>query len=287
VHLGVQTPLLSSSHGRELLIAVAEQAEANELESLWVGEHVVRPRTSTARYPYTAGGAQQAAIRAVGLAEPFTALAFLCACTSRLRLGTGVIVLPQRNPVYVAKEAAAIDVLSGGRLELGIGVGWDRDEFAAVGASWERRGERADEYLAVVRALWAQDAAEYRGRHVELPLCTLEPRPLQAPPPVLVGGNSPQALRRAARTGDGWLAFDLTPDAFASRREALDVELGRAGRGRIAISVISGSVALDPPTIAAYAGAGADRLIVSVKTAEPDEAVARIGAARAAYDAAT
>jgi probable F420-dependent oxidoreductase len=289
VRLGAQAPLLTTEGGREFLLALGETAESGPYESLWVGEHVVSFVESRSRYPYKAvSAAEQPKIRQVGLGEPMTALAFLAASTTTVGLGAGVVLLPQRNPVYVAKEAASVDVLSGGRLVIAFGIGWDREEMEALGASWEGRGARTDEYIEVVRRLWAGKEERFDGEHYRLPACSMEPKPVQSPMPVLIGGNSDPALRRVARIGDGWLAYDLVAEEFAERLALLRDETERVGRDpeTLSLTLITGSAPVDQDAMQAFAAAGVQRLVVSVKVPDTEGAVAAMQEAAASYTAA-
>ena len=175
---------------------------------MWVAEHVVLFDDYRSAYPYAANGRIPAPPES-GMLEPFTALAFLAAVTKTLRLGTGICLLPQRNPVYTAKEAANVDFLSGGRLDLGIGVGWLAEEFRAVAAPFEHRGARCRSYVEVMRALWCDAVSEYKDEFYELPACRMYPKPVQRPhPPLHFGGESDAALRRVADLGQGWYGFN-------------------------------------------------------------------------------
>jgi probable F420-dependent oxidoreductase len=176
--------------------------------------------------------------------DPLLALTFAAAHTSRIRLGVAVINLPFLSPAYLAKQAVTLDVLSHGRLDLGLGTGHSGVEFAATGGSMQRRGARADEYLAVLRTLWADEVSSFDGEFYTVPPSRMDPRPVQKPgPPVLVGGSAPAALRRAGRLGDGWVsrsATDLSSigDDIAVVREAAE----KAGRDPAALRVVSRGV---------------------------------------------
>lgn len=184
--------------------AVARSAEAAGLESLWTGEHVVLPSPQAPPSP---------APPEFPMLHPSTILAFLGAITQRVRLGTGIVLLPQRNPVVLAKELASVDVVCDGRLIFGLGVGYLEAEFRALGVSFGDRGERADEYLEAMLSLWTQDEPRYAGRFVAFDGVKARPRPLQKPhPPIVVGGASAPAYRRALRHGNGWYGFGLDPD---------------------------------------------------------------------------
>ncbi len=253
-------PTASPMTTPELLDAVAEGAEARGIGTIWVGEHVVLFEDYESRYPYAEDG-RIPAPPGTGLLEPLLTLTYLAARTSTVRLGTAMLLLPQRNPVYVAKEVATLDWLSGGRVDLGIGVGWLKEEFDALGVPWERRGRRTDEYLEVLRTLWVDNPSEYHGETYDLPACEMYPKPVQAPhPPIHVGGETPAALRRAARLGQGWHTFNRSPGELATGLAELDVHLEAAGRSRadLRITVCPYFEQLSPEAVERYAEAGAD-----------------------------
>jgi probable F420-dependent oxidoreductase len=201
----------------------------------------------------------------IGMLEPFTALTYLAAVTDRVRLGTGICLVPQRNPVYAAKQVTDLDSLSGGRVELGVGVGWLREEFEALNMPFERRGQRTDDHLAVMKSLWCDEVSEYHGELYDLPPCSMFPKPVQQPhPPIHVGGESDAAMARAARLGQGWFSFNRKPDDLAEPLERLDAALAAAGRTRaeITLTVCPYFNPTTPETVAEYAALGVDRLVV-------------------------
>jgi probable F420-dependent oxidoreductase len=241
-----------------------EAAEGLGFDSLWVAEHVVLFDEYGSKYPYSADGRLPARPTS-GVLEPFTSLAYLAAVTSRIRLGTGILLVPQRNPVYTAKEAANIDWLSGGRLDLGVGVGWLAEEFRAVGVPWPRRGERTRSYLEVMRRLWCDEVSEYKDEFYELPACRQFPKPVQKPHvPIHFGGESDAALQRTADIGQGWYGFNLEPDGVAERLARLDRMLAANGRKRseLVISVSPYLREMSPAKLEAYRRAGADQVIL-------------------------
>ena len=243
--------------------AVCREAEARGVDRIWVGEHVVLFDEYASRYPYAADGRIPVGGE-TGLLDPLVTLAFMAAHTTTVRLGTAMCLLPQRNPVYTAKEIASLDWLSGGRVDFGVGVGWLREEFEALGVPWPARGRRTDEYLAVVRALWEDDPSEFHGELFDLPACRQQPKPLQQPVPVHVGGESGAALRRVARSANGWVPFDQDPESLAALVERLDEALEAEGRGReeIEITVCPYFKATSPAQVAGYGEAGATALAV-------------------------
>jgi len=190
-------------------------AESLGFESVWGGEHVILPTTIESAYPYTADG-KIPALPDTPIPDPLIWLAFVAAAAPTLRLGTCILIVPQRNPLVLAKELATLDRLSGGRVELGLGVGWLKEEFDALGVPWERRGARNDEYVAAMRALWAGPHAEFHGDFVDFPPVTCSPRPVQTSIPLLVGGDTPAAFRRAVRIADGYFPGESDPDRLGA-----------------------------------------------------------------------
>jgi probable F420-dependent oxidoreductase len=200
------------------------------------------------------------------LLDPAVALAFLAAHTTKLLLATGIIILPQRNPVVLAKELASVDRLSKGRLVFGLGAGYLKPEFQALGAPFADRGKRTDEYIEAIVALWTQDKPEYKGEYVAFGGIQAQPRPVQKPhPPIVVGGMSPSALRRAARYGNGWYGFALDLDSTQRAVEGLRAAEQRFDRpstlGRLEITVTPAG-ALDLETARRYQALGVDRLVL-------------------------
>jgi probable F420-dependent oxidoreductase len=244
----------------ELLDAVGRESDARGISTLWVGEHVVLFDQYASRYPYAADG-KIPAPSGSGLLDPMVTLSYLAACTKSVRLGTAMLLLPQRNPVYVAKEVSSLDWLSGGRVDLGIGVGWLKEEFEALGVPWERRGVRTDEYIEVLRTLWCDDTSSFAGETYTLPPCEMFPKPIQRPhPPLHIGGETDAALRRAARTAQGWHTFNRSPEELAAGLAKLDQLLAEAGRSRdeLRITVCPYFNQLTPDLVEQYAEAGAD-----------------------------
>jgi probable F420-dependent oxidoreductase len=218
VRLGLHALGIGTGARREVIDAVAVAAEARGFRTLWVGEHVVMVDRGSSRYPYAPDGRIAVPADADWL-DPMIALSFAAAATRTIRLATGVLLVPEHNPVTLAKQAASLDRLSGGRLALGVGVGWSQEEFAALGVPFERRGARTDEYVAAMRTLWRDDPASFSGEFVKFADIRVNPKPVRnGRIPIIVGGNSDAALRRAARSGDGWYGFNLTDPAHARER---------------------------------------------------------------------
>jgi probable F420-dependent oxidoreductase len=199
----------------EMAVALVETAEEAGFESVWAVEHVVFPRGHVSRYefahdgkvPETGDRGQEAAIP-----DPLIWLAYVAAKTTRIRLATGILILPQRNPVVLAKELATLDVLSSGRLSIGIGVGWLREEFDALGVPWDRRGARTEEYVHAMRALWGDGDASFVGEYSSFKQVIMEPKPVQVGGvPIIIGGHREPAARRAGRIGDGFFPAIYPP----------------------------------------------------------------------------
>ena len=253
-------PTASPMTTPELLDAVAEGAEARGIGTIWVGEHVVLFEEYASRYPYAEDG-RIPAPPGSGLLDPLITLTYLGARTSTVRLGTAMLLLPQRNPVYVAKEVSSLDCLSGGRVDLGVGVGWLKEEFDALNVPWEHRGRRTDEYLEVLRTLWVDNPSSYQGEAYDLPDCEMFPKPVQQPhPPIHIGGETAAAMRRVARLGQGWHTFNRSPAELATGLAELDVHLKETGRSRadLQITVCPYFQPLTPEAVEGYADAGAD-----------------------------
>ena len=194
-------------------IRAARAAEAAGFDSLWTGEHVVLPDPQAPPSP---------APPETPMADPSVWLGFLAGCTERIGLGTGIIILPQRNPLELAKELASLDVASGGRLLFGLGAGYLEPEFRALGAPFEERGARTDEYIDAIRALWTMEKPAFEGETVHFSGVDAHPRPVQRPhPPIIVGGHSRAALRRAVRRGNGWYGFFVDLEHAKAHRDEL------------------------------------------------------------------
>jgi probable F420-dependent oxidoreductase len=236
---------------------VARAAEEAGFDSVWTGEHVVLPDPQAPPSP---------APPQAPFLDPAVALAFLAAHTKELLLATGIVILPQRNPLVLAKELASVDVLSGGRLVFGLGAGYLRPEFEAIGASFHDRGARTDEYLQAILALWTQERPAFSGPSVRFSGIDAHPRPVQRPhPPIVVGGESPAALRRAARVGDGWYGF--LKDVAATERCMRDLAAAACAvarpptRGELEIS-ITPPPGLSTDAARRYAELGVHRLVL-------------------------
>jgi probable F420-dependent oxidoreductase len=241
----------------DVSVRIARAAEDAGFESLWAGEHVVLPDPQVPPAPM---GPQDPAI------DPVVALTWLAAATHRVLLASGIIILPQRNPIVLAKQLASLDVLSGGRLVVGIGAGYLEPEMTAIGVPLADRGRRTDEYVAAMRSLWHDEHPAFEGRYASFSGVDAHPRPVQpGGPPIVVGGHSPAAHRRAVATGDGWYGFALDEAATAAqleglRRAATEVERP-AHLGDLEITVTP-RARLDRDVVERFAALGVHRLVV-------------------------
>ncbi len=254
MRLGLHAIGIGSGARRAVIEAVASSAERHGFATLWAGEHVIMVDHSQSRYPYSDDG-QIAVPAATDWLDPFVTLSFAAAATRRIHIATGVLLLPEHNPLIVAKQAASLDALSDGRLLLGIGVGWSREEFTALGVPFARRGARTDEYLRAMRALWREDVASFTGEFVSFSGVRVNPKPVRERRiPILIGGNSDAALRRVAAEGDGWYGFNLAGVEAVRERVTLLRELCReAGRDMAELQIAVALADLrpdDPPALA-------------------------------------
>ena len=246
-------------------VEMARSADDAGFESLWTVEHVVYPDDYSSPYPYSPDG-KMPAQPSTPIPDPLIWLAYVASVTTSIRLATGILILPQRNPVVLAKELATLDELSGGRVELGIGVGWLREEFDALGVPWERRGARTDEYVAAMRALWASDGATFEGDFASFTHVSSNPKPPQGQIPIVVGGHSRAACERAGRLGDGFFPGQGSPTELGDMIDIVRQTAAAHGRDGGAIEVTAGSPAIfgDDPVGAAQelAELGVTRIVV-------------------------
>jgi probable F420-dependent oxidoreductase len=260
----------------------ARAAEAAGFESLWTVEHVVVPSNYGSEYPYSPTGKMPGADD-MPIPDPLIWLTWVAAVTERIKLATGILILPQRNPVVLAKEVATLDAMSQGRLILGVGVGWLEEEFDAIGVPFAERGKRTDEYVEAMRALWSHDKATFHGEFVRFDDCIMRPHPAQGTVPIHVGGHTDIAARRAGRLGDGFFPGKGSVDELArsfkiARAAAVDV-----GRDPNAIEMTTGAISLGGPSalddLQALADIGVDRVILPAFAfyRDPEASLARYG----------
>lgn len=207
-------------------LEICKKAESLGFDSVWGAEHVILPSKIDSPYPYTADGVIPVETDS-SIPDPLIWLAYVASTVPDMKLGTCILILPQRNPLVLAKELGTLDHLSRGRVELGIGVGWMKEEFDALGIDWDRRGTRTNEYIEALRVLWSGPEVEFHGEFVDFPKVTVNPRPVNGTIPIIVGGDSPAAVRRAGRLADGY--YPGTTDPTELRRLITEVrEVARA-----------------------------------------------------------
>lgn len=250
------------------LVHLARSAEEVGFESLWTVEHVVVPKGYESRYPYSSSG-RMPGPEQISIPDPFVWLGYAAAVTERIRLATGVLILPQRHPLYVAKEAATLDRLSRGRAILGVGIGWLEEEFRALGVPFAERVARTEEAIAALRGLWSEGPSEFDGRHFRWAPLESNPKPVQRPGvPIHVGGHVPAAARRAARCGDGF--FPARTERLPELLRELRAECARIGRDPGGIEITAGGA----PTLdeaRRLRDQGVARFIVTPPGFAPDE----------------
>jgi probable F420-dependent oxidoreductase len=254
----------------DALAHLARTAEAAGVESLWAVEHVVIPVGYKSTYPYDPSG-KIPAPDSIPLPDPLVSLAYAAALTKTIRLATGILILPQRHPLYVAKEAATLDVLSRGRLILGIGVGWLAEEFQALGIPFEERAARTAEMVRAMRSLWKEAAEAFEGRFFHWPPLESHPKPVQRPGvPIVVGGHTDLAARRAARYGDGFFPGVAEPEKLRHLLGVLREECAKVGRDPKAIEVTAAAYVLDPDAVGRFRDLGVHRLVTMPPGFDPE-----------------
>ncbi len=270
--IGVFSTFMSPLATPRMIRDFGRQAEEMGLDSIWMGEHVVLFDKNTFRYPSSKDG-RIPVPEGGGMLDVTATFGFLAAATTKLRLGTGVALVPQRNPIYTAKEMCTLDWLTDGRIDFGIGVGWNKEEVEACGYTWEDRGARCDEFLEVMRRLWTEPVVDFNGKWIQFETCRLDPKPIQKPHvPIIVGGYAPPAFRRAVRFGAGWYGFNLDPAAAKGMLQRLDAAFAKAGRtrGKDFEIIITPPVAMPIDAMQGYAELGVDRVIVNLGSQRPE-----------------
>ena len=228
--LGFSLPMAGPWATPDNQVLVAQRAESLGYHSLWVFQRLLYAVTPQNDYPPLPGQAWPKAFERV--MDPVVSLAFVAAATSRIRLGTSVLIMPYYTPIMLAKQLATLDVLSRGRLDVGLGIGWSMDEYEAVGVPYERRGRRADEFLRCLKAIWTQDPVEFSGEFYRVPRSRVEPKPVQRPhPPITIGGYAgPAVVRRAVTIGDGFNGGNMPLEQVASL--VREIKAAAEARGR-------------------------------------------------------
>ncbi len=254
---------------------VAQKAEALGFDSFWVGEHPVMPVQSTLPAPGSSGGSIPDFYSR--LMDPFVALARASAVTTTLKLGTGVTLVPERNPLLLAKEVATLDYFSRGRFLFGIGAGWNKEETEIMGGNFAHRWTQTREAIEAMKALWANEAAEYHGMYYDFPPVRSFPRPVQQPhPPILLGGSAKQVFKRTVAYGNGWMPTRSTPELIRQGRAILNELAVEAGRDPQSLEVLAYLVPADRAVLQALAEAGADAAVVRLEGDSEAAALAQL-----------
>ena len=256
---------------------IAATVEASAADTLWTYEHVVYPRDYDSVYPYDPTGKMTSSELQEDRPDPLQWLGHVAALTRRVRLGTGLMLLPLHNPLILAKRLATLDRLSGGRLVAGFGIGWLAEEYDALGVPFRERGRLADEHLQVLQALWQPGAGRHSGRYYQFDGVYSNPKPVAgARLPIVIGGHSTAAMRRAARYADGVFLLRQSPEALAALLADLRAEAVRIGRDPDAFSVIA-DAPREPAAIARLAEVGVTDLLLSLRADDPGRFADRLG----------
>jgi probable F420-dependent oxidoreductase len=247
---------------------MAQKAEEVGFESIWYAEHPVLPVHSESNFP--SGGPIPETY--AHFADPYIALARASGVTTTIKLATGITLVPERNPLLLAKEIATLDRFSNGRFLFGIGAGWNREETEIFGGDFDHRWTQVRESVAVMKELWTKDEAEYHGRYYDFPLVKCNPKPVQKPhPPVILGGMAKNALRRVATWGDGWMPNRITPAELEKGRAMLDTLAAEMGRDPASLTITVYGQAPDRESVQSLLNAGADRVVVRPEHVDTEE----------------
>jgi probable F420-dependent oxidoreductase len=256
-------------------VAVAQAAEAAGYDSLWTVEHVVVPAGYESQYPYSPTG-KMPGTEESPIPDPLIWLTYVAAATTTIKLGTGILILPQRNPVILAKETATLDLMSNGRVLLGIGIGWLAEEFTAIGIPFADRGNRTDEYVAALRTLWRDPSPSIDGKFVSFHDAKMYPKPVQPGGiPIVVGGHTEAAARRAGRLGDGFFPVFTTPEQLAPILDVMRSAARDAGRDENAIEITVGG-GIDTETIRQFEDLGVSRVVAFGAGRDIDHAIGNL-----------
>ena len=248
---------------------IAEKAEALGFESLWCAEHPIVPVHSESRFPSSEDGVIPESYS--HFVDPFIALARASGVTERIKLGTGITLVPERNPLLLAKEISTLDLFSGGRFLFGIGTGWLREETEIMGGDFDHRWTQAREAVAVMKKLWTQKEASHQGRYYNFPAVKSYPKPMQKPhPPVLLGGMAPNVLKRIVRWADGWLPNRISPESLREKRAELDRRAEAAGRDPTSLTISVHGQPDDRDLVQTYVDAGAHRVIIRTQATKSE-----------------
>ena len=254
----------------ELFETLVRTADEVGIESIWAVEHVVLPAGFKTKYPYSKDGAFPGGERAP-IPDPIVALSYAAGMTKNLRLATGIMILPQRNPLYVAKEWASLDVLSRGRAIMGVGIGWLREEMETVGVPFAERAARTEEAIRAIRSLWKGEPEAFHGQYFDWGPQNSNPKPVQKPGvPIVVGGNVEGAARRAARVGDGFYPASGSMKTLPGLLDAMRDECAKIGRDPAEIELTVAAGLPDPGRVRQYQEIGASRMMVNPPAFDAD-----------------
>ena len=269
MNVGVSVPLPAYNVD---VAFMARTAEALGFESLWCAEHPIMPVRSTSRFPGSADGVIPESYS--HFIDPFVALARASGVTTTLRLGTGITLVPERNPLLLAKEISTLDLFSGGRFLFGIGTGWHREETTIMGGDFDHRWTQAREAILAMKELWTKAEAEFHGKYYDFPPVKSYPKPAQKPhPPVILGGHARSVLQRIVEWGDGWLPNRATPAEVETSRGKLDAMARQAGRDPASISISAFGQPADRALVRGFHDAGANRVIIRPPSAQTEQAM--------------
>ena len=269
MNVGVSVPLPAYNVD---VAFMARTAEALGFESLWCAEHPIMPVQSTSRFPGSADGVIPESYS--HFIDPFVALARASGVTTTLNLGTGITLVPERNPLLLAKEISTLDLFSGGRFLFGIGTGWHREETTIMGGDFDHRWTQAREAILAMKELWTKPEAEFHGKYYDFPPVKSYPKPAQKPhPPVILGGHARSVLQRVVEWGDGWLPNRATPAEVETSRGTLDAMARQAGRDPASISISAFGQPADRELVRSFHDAGANRVIIRPPSAQTEQAM--------------
>jgi len=259
----------------DIVSLIATTTEACGYHSLWAPEHIVLLDKYAANYPYSQDGVAPFPSMEVDFLDPFLALTYAAAVTKRIRLGTGICLLPERHPMIAAKEVASLDKLSKGRFDFGVGIGWMKEEFEALQIPWPKRAQRTRDYLTAMQALWTQAESSHQGEFCEFKPVRSYPKPVQSPhPPLIFGGESDAALKRVGEIGNGWWGVNVSPDAAKLHLATIKKFADAAGRDASTFSYavspqLGAPISLDE--VKQFADAGIDQVVVGAFGESGDE----------------
>jgi probable F420-dependent oxidoreductase len=259
----------------DVIKLIARTSEDCGYHSLWAPEHIVLIEKYSSTYPYTQNGRMPFSTLEIDILDPFLALTFAAAVTSKIRLGTGICLVPERQPLTMAKEVASLDKLSGGRFDFGVGIGWLKEEFDALQVPWPKRADRTRDYLAAMKKVWTEGEASHQGEFVRFEPVRSFPKPVQKPyPPIIFGGESEPALRRVGEVGDGWWGVNVTPETAKVHMANIKRYASAAGRdaSKLHYSVSPGiGVPVTLDEVKRFADIGVDQVIIGAFAASAAE----------------